>query len=78
MKLTDEQKEKMEYVWSGIKTGVAKNQHFKSEMTLLYNDIHNTNYSTNTNCGACKSEMYTYFKNIMKPAKIKKTKNDKK
>jgi hypothetical protein len=69
-KLTKEQQEKLDYVWEGIKTGVAKNQHYKSEMTSLYNEIHNTNYSVNTNCGACKSTMYTYFKQL----KTKKSK----
>jgi hypothetical protein len=75
-KLKKEQKEEMELVWENIKTGVAVNQHWKSRMFALYNEIHKTNYKGNTNCSSCMGSVYSYFKSKM--IKPKKEKNDKK
>ena len=71
-KLTKAQKEEMELVWENIKTGVARNQHWKSRMFALYNEIHRTNYKGTTNCSSCIGSVYRYFTSKMKKPKVKK------
>ncbi len=72
-KLKKEQKEEMELIWENIKTGVARNQHWKSRMFVLYNEIHKTNYKGNTNCSSCMGAVYKYFeKQMVKPKKKNK------
>ena len=64
-RLKKEQKEEMKDIWKGIKTGKAKNEHYKSRMFNLYNEIHKTNYKGNTNCSSCIGSVYNYFKTQM-------------
>ena len=53
-------------VWEDLKTGKAKNQAAKKKMIEIYNVIHMTNYSTNTNCGSCISTCFDGIKNLYK------------
>ena len=53
-------------VWQDLKTGKAKNQAAKKKMIEIYNVIHMTNYSTNTNCGSCISTCFDGIKNLYK------------
>ena len=53
-------------VWGDLKTGKAKNQAAKKKMIEIYNVIHMTNYSTNTNCGSCISTCFDGIKNLYK------------
>ena len=51
-------------VWKDLKTGRAKDQHAKKKMITLYNAIHNTNFSTGTNCGSCISACFDGIKRL--------------
>jgi hypothetical protein len=51
-------------VWQYVKTGRAKNIESKKRMIELYNTIHNTNYSTTTNCGSCISTCFDGIKKL--------------
>tara|TARA_R100000781_G_scaffold93350_1_gene57958 strand:+ start:678 stop:1082 length:405 start_codon:yes stop_codon:yes gene_type:complete len=53
-------------LWPDLKTGRAKNQAAKGKMIEIYNTIHNTNYSTHTNCGSCISTCFDGIKKIYK------------
>jgi hypothetical protein len=78
-KLTKEQKDKVAYIWEGIKTGQAKSHHYKVEMIKFYNEQNNKNYKYTTNCASCLHTIYEYFKTLVaeKPKKTRK-KNAKK
>lgn len=69
-------------IWQGIKTGQAKNHHYKFRMVNLYNKENRTRYKTTTNCGSCLQSMYTWMKEMVekievKPKKRRKKKNEK-
>ena len=51
-------------VWKDLKTGRAKDQQAKKKMITLYNAIHNTNFSTGTNCGSCISACFDGIKRL--------------
>ena len=53
-------------IWQYLKTGRAKDQAAKKKMIELYNAIHNTNYSTGTNCGSCLSSCFDGIKKLYK------------
>ena len=51
-------------IWKDLKAGRAKDIPTKKRMIELYNTIHNTNYSTGTNCGSCLSTCYDGIKKL--------------
>tara|TARA_R100000808_G_C2151215_1_gene160181 strand:- start:4030 stop:4428 length:399 start_codon:yes stop_codon:yes gene_type:complete len=51
-------------IWQHIKTGRAKNKEAKKRMIELYNTIHNTNFSTGTNCGSCLKTCFTGIQSL--------------
>ena len=51
-------------IWKYLKTGRAKDVQAKKKMITLYNVIHNTNYSTGTNCGSCISTCFDGIKKL--------------
>ena len=53
-------------VWDDLKTGRAKDQAAKRKMIEIYNVIHMTNYSPNTNCSSCISTCFDGIKNLYK------------
>ena len=53
-------------VWDDLKTGRAKDIAAKKKMIEIYNTIHGTNYSTNTNCGSCISTCFDGIKKLYK------------
>jgi hypothetical protein len=53
-------------VWQYLKTGRAKDQKAKKRMIEIYNTIHETNYSTGTNCGSCLSSIFDGIKKLYK------------
>jgi len=53
-------------VWDDLKTGRAKDQAAKRKMIEIYNVIHMTNYSPNTNCGSCLTTCFDGIKNLYK------------
>jgi len=53
-------------LWPDLKTGRAKDQTAKKKMIEIYNVIHNTNYSTGTNCGSCIAACFDGIKKIYK------------
>ena len=73
MKLSKEPKEKVEYIWKGIKTGQAKSHHYKVEMIKFYNEINNKKYKYTTSCSSCLNTIYKYFEMLIED-KLKKTK----
>ncbi len=71
-KLTKEQKEKAAYIWEGIKTGVAKNHHYKVEMIKFYNELNKTKYKYTTSCSSCLETCRSFVENIVTKPKRKK------
>lgn len=61
-RLLKAQKEELLDLWQGIKTGVAKSQHYKTRMIKLYNEIHRTGYKYTTNCHSCLASIFGYMK----------------
>jgi len=53
-------------LWPDLKTGRAKDQRAKKSMIEIYNTLHNTNYSTATNCGSCIAACFDGIKKIYK------------
>jgi hypothetical protein len=53
-------------LWEDLKTGRAKDHEAKSKMITIYNTLHNTNYSTGTNCGSCIAACFDGIKKIYK------------
>jgi len=53
-------------LWPDLKTGRAKDQAAKKKMIEIYNTLHNTNYSTGTNCGSCIAACFDGIKKIYK------------
>jgi len=53
-------------LWPDLKTGRAKDQTAKKSMIEIYNVLHNTNYSTGTNCGSCIAACFDGIKKIYK------------
>jgi len=53
-------------IWKDLKTGRAKDVATKKKMIELYNTIHNTNYSTGTNCGSCIATCFDGIKKLYK------------
>ena len=53
-------------LWPDLKTGRAKDQQAKKKMIEIYNTLHNTNYSTGTNCGSCIASCFDGIKKIYK------------
>ena len=51
-------------LWKDLKTGRAKDHEAKTKMITLYNAIHDTNYSTGTNCGSCISTCFDAIKKL--------------
>jgi len=74
MKLNKTEKEKVAYIWKGIKTGQAISHHYKVEMIKFYNEKNNKRYKYTTNCSSCLNTIYLYFKELIenKPKKTKK------
>ena len=72
MVMTEKQIEKLRVIWKDCKTGVAKNKESKTQLIQLFNEIHGTNYKTNTNCSACLNTVYSTFVNIIKKLDAKK------
>ena len=64
--MTKEQKKRLREMWQHCKTGVAKNKEAKAQLIELYNEIHKTNYKTNSNCSACLNTVYKGFVNIIR------------
>ena len=62
--LPEEIIEEVKKVYPDIKNGRAKNQEVKKRMIELYNTIHQTNYSTGTNCSSCLSSCLNGIKDI--------------
>lgn len=56
-------------IWEDIKTGKAKNQTSKKRMIEIFNSIHNTNFSTKTNCGSCLQSIFGEIKMLYKKYK---------
>ena len=52
------------YLWPDLQTGRAKDHEAKAKMITLYNAIHDTNYSTGTNCGSCISTCFDAIKKL--------------
>lgn len=46
------------YVGKNLIRGRFKDHEIKAKAITLYNTIHNTNYSTGTNCGSCLSTTF--------------------
>tara|TARA_Y100000004_G_C8824034_1_gene373237 strand:- start:47 stop:286 length:240 start_codon:yes stop_codon:yes gene_type:complete len=74
MKLNKTEKEKVAYIWKGIKTGQAISHHYKVEMIKFYNEKNNKRYKYTTNCSSCLNTIYKYFEMLVetKPKKTKK------
>ena len=53
-------------IWQYLKKGRAKDHKTKKRMIELYNTIHETNYSTGTNCGSCLSSIFDGIKKLYK------------
>jgi len=62
--VTDEQKIKASKLYDKCKDGIAPSHEVKAELIELYNEIYNTKYKTNTNCGACLKAVFNGIKNI--------------
>ena len=62
--LPDEMVKEAKRIWQLIQKGRAPNTSVKSDMIELYNTIHNTNYSTTTNCSSCLSVCFDSIKKI--------------
>jgi hypothetical protein len=75
MKLNKTEKEKVAYIWKGIKTGQAISHHYKVEMIKFYNEKNNKRYKYTTSCSSCLNTIYLYFKELIK-TKPKKTKKN--
>ena len=56
-------------MWKDLKTGRAKDVDTKKRMIETYNTIHNTNYSSGTNCGSCLSTCFDGIKKLYKKYK---------
>lgn len=62
--MTEQELEHIEYVWKGIKTGVAKTHHYKTLMITFYNEKNRTGYKPTTNCSSCLGTIYQWWKNL--------------
>ena len=59
-------KKEIKEVWKLIENGKAKDIKSKQRLIELYNTIHDTTYSTNTNCSSCLHSIYKFMKDIIK------------
>tara|TARA_R100001440_G_scaffold8122_1_gene15658 strand:+ start:10579 stop:10803 length:225 start_codon:yes stop_codon:yes gene_type:complete len=66
MVMTEEQIVKLRDIWQHCKTGMAKNKEAKAQLIELFNEIHGTNYKTNSNCSSCLNTVYRGFVNIIR------------
>jgi hypothetical protein len=59
-------KKEIKEVWKLIENGKVKDTKSKQRLIELYNTIHDTTYSTNTNCSSCLHSIYKFMKDIIK------------
>lgn len=64
MQVTQQQKQKAIDLYNLCKNGKAPNQQVKADIINLYNEIHNTKYRINSNCGACLNTVFNGIKHI--------------
>ena len=58
-------KKEIKEVWKLIENGKVKDIKSKQRLIELYNTIHDTTYSTNTNCSSCLHSIYKFMKDII-------------
>ena len=59
-------KDEIKEVWKLIENGKAKDIKSKQRLIELYNTIHDTTYSVNTNCSSCLNSIYKFMQDIIK------------
>jgi len=59
-------KEEIKEVWKLIENGKVKDTKSKQRLIELYNTIHDTTYSTKTNCGSCLNSIYKFMQIAIK------------
>ena len=58
-------KEEIKEVWKLIDNGKIKDVKSKQRLIELYNTIHDTTYSVNTNCSSCLKTMYLFMQDVI-------------
>jgi len=58
-------KDEIKEVWKLIENGKVKDTKSKQRLIELYNTIHDTTYSTKTNCSSCLHSIYKFMKYII-------------
>jgi len=58
-------KKEIKEVWKLIENGKVKDNKSKQRLIELYNTIHNTTYSTKTNCSSCLHSIYNFMKDVI-------------
>lgn len=58
-------KDEIKEVWKLIENGKVKDTKSKQRLIELYNTIHDTTYSLNTNCSSCLNTMFKFMKDII-------------
>tara|TARA_R100000900_G_scaffold72259_1_gene56980 strand:+ start:152 stop:436 length:285 start_codon:yes stop_codon:yes gene_type:complete len=59
-------KNEIKEVWKLIDNGRIKDTKSKQRLIELYNTIHDTTYSVNTNCSSCLKSMYLFMQDVIK------------
>ncbi len=58
-------KKEIKEVWKLIENGKVKDNKSKQRLIELYNTIHDTSYSTKTNCSSCLHSIYNFMKDVI-------------
>ena len=58
-------KKEIKEVWKLIENGKVKDTKSKQRLIELYNTIHDTTYSTKTNCSSCLKSIYNFMQDII-------------
>ena len=58
-------KKEIKEVWKLIENGKVKDTKSKQRLIELYNTIHDTTYSTKTNCSSCLHSIYNFMKDVI-------------
>lgn len=58
-------KDEIKEVWKLIDNERIKDTKSKQRLIELYNTIHDTTYSVNTNCSSCLKTMYLFMKDVI-------------
>ena len=58
-------KDEIKEVWKLIDNGKIKDVKSKQRLIELYNTIHDTTYSVNTNCSSCLKTMYLFMQDVI-------------